>query len=212
MAGLAISAGLLERAIRLSAWLSLAAPELIPLNGTVCRPASSLMARLEMAFSVGGSFTGSTVKIKEVLALLIPSLIVTVMVALPFSLLAGVSCKLRTNPLPLKTILAVGTSTGLEELAESTRLAGALSISETVKGSESTLSSLMVWLPMAPMMGASLTAVTVSTKELLALNPSGSRTVSVTVALPDWLVAGSKRMVRLASVPIKIKLLSGNSC
>src|SRR2546422_8494106 len=132
MAGLEISAGLLEMAIRLSVWLSLAAPELIPFKGTVCSPASSLMMRLLIGFSVGRSFTGSTVKTKDVLALLIPSLIVTVMVALPFSLVAGVSCRLRASPLPLKTMFAVGTSTGLDELAESTRLAGALSISERV--------------------------------------------------------------------------------
>src|SRR2546430_15691978 len=150
MAGLAISAGLLERAIRLSAWLSLAAPELIPLKGTVCRPASSLMVRLEMGFNVGGSFTGSTVKTKEVLALLIPSLTVTVMVALPFSLLAGVSCKLRTNPLPLKTILAVGSRTRWGGIGATTRPAGAVAVSGRGEGRGSTLSSFMVELRLGP--------------------------------------------------------------
>src|SRR5438132_386267 len=139
-----MSAGLLEMAMTLSVWLSLAAPELMPESETVCAPASSLMERLLIGLRVGGSFTGSTVSTKEVLALLTPSVTVTVMVALPFSLLAGVICKLRERPLPLKTIFALGTSTGLDELAESARLAGALSLSAKLSGRERTVSSLRV--------------------------------------------------------------------
>src|SRR5437667_78766 len=180
-----MSVGLLERAITLNVWLSLAAPEPIPPSGTVCSAASSLRVRLLIGLRVGGSFTGNTVSRKEVLALLIPSLTVTVIVALPFSLVAGAICKLRERPLPPKTIFPVGISTGLEEVAERTRLAGLLSTSASVSGNESTASSLMVWLAMVEIMGASFTALTVNLKLVLALAPCGSRTVSVITVLPD---------------------------
>src|SRR5882724_6331342 len=131
-------------ATTLKIWLSLAAPEPIPANGTVCAEASSLMVTLLIGLSVGGSFTAVTVRTKAVLALLTPSLTVTVMVLVPFWSAAGVICKLRENPLPLKRMLLVGTNPGLEEAAESTRLAGALSISAKLNANESTASSLIV--------------------------------------------------------------------
>src|SRR5438045_6357482 len=113
--GLGISPGLLELAVRISVWASLAAPEPIPVRATVWRVASSLMIRLPIALSVGGSFTGLTVKRKLRIAVSVPSLTVTVIVALPTSLVAGVSWRFRASPLPLNTILALGTRTWLEE-------------------------------------------------------------------------------------------------
>ena len=68
-----MSAGLLERATMLSAWLSLADPELIPLRNTVCSPASSLRVRLLIALRVGGSLTGVTVMLTVPVAYRLPS-------------------------------------------------------------------------------------------------------------------------------------------
>ena len=77
---------LLEEAVTVSVWDSLAAPEPMPERLTVCRPAFSLMVRLASALSVGAWLTGLTVtvKVREMMLLLAPpSLTVTVIVAEP---------------------------------------------------------------------------------------------------------------------------------
>ena len=77
---------LLEEAVTVSVWDSLAAPELMPERLTVCRPAFSLRVTLASVFSVGAWLTGLTVtvKVRETTLLLAPpSLTVTVMVAEP---------------------------------------------------------------------------------------------------------------------------------
>ena len=63
---------------------------------TVCSPAFSLIVTLLIAFNVGAWFTGLTVTVKvRVTTLLLapPSLTVTVIVALPNPLVAGVKRK-----------------------------------------------------------------------------------------------------------------------
>ena len=77
---------LLEVAVTVNVWDSLAAPELILERFTVCKAAFSLILMLASPFSVGGWFTGLTVTVKEretVLLLVLPSFTVTVMVDEP---------------------------------------------------------------------------------------------------------------------------------
>jgi hypothetical protein len=62
--GLGIKPGLLETAVTVSVWISLAAPEVMPDKFTVCSPAFLLMVKLLMAFNVGGWFTALTVTVK----------------------------------------------------------------------------------------------------------------------------------------------------
>src|SRR6266705_685784 len=63
--GLGTSTVLLEVAVTVSVWFSLAAPELIPERFTVCKPAFSLMVRLASELRVGGWLTGLTVTVKD---------------------------------------------------------------------------------------------------------------------------------------------------
>src|SRR5438045_3862371 len=83
---------------------------------------------------VGGVFTGLTVRRKLLLAESPSgSRTVTVMVAEPFWLLAGIMVTDLAPPLPPNWMLAVGTSTGFDELAERIKLLAAVSGSLTVK-------------------------------------------------------------------------------
>src|SRR5687768_16208072 len=77
---------------------------------------SSLVARSAMSVIVGTSLTALTVKTKVSLLLAVPSLTVTVMVAVPDRLAAGVTVMVRLAPEPPKTMLAVGTSVVLDEI------------------------------------------------------------------------------------------------
>ena len=61
------------------------------------------------------------------------------------------------------------------------------------------------------MIGGSFTAFTVNTKELLTVNPSTSRTVTVIVAEPNSLVAGRTVTVRLAPLPPRRMFAFGTS-
>ena len=60
-AGCGRSPVLLDEAVTARVWLSLAAPEPIPLRETVCSPAFVARVRLASAFKVGASFTAVTV-------------------------------------------------------------------------------------------------------------------------------------------------------
>src|SRR5690242_20305367 len=93
MVGFGIRPGLLEVAVTVSVWISLVAPEVMPVRLTACCPASSLMVTLAIASRVGCWLTPLTVTVKERLMVLFwvwPSLTVTVMVQLPKKLGAGV--------------------------------------------------------------------------------------------------------------------------
>ena len=72
------------------------------------------------------------------------------------------------------------------------------------------LSSPIDMAGIASSVGASLTGSTVSKNDRLVLPFSASVTVTVTVTLPDWLVAGSILTERLAPVPPRTIFASGN--
>src|SRR5262245_16325074 len=85
--------GLLELAVIVRFWISSGGPALMPERLTVCIVAFSVMDKLPIAFSVGGSFTGLTVTVKLRLIVLLvawPSFTVTVMVAVPLAFATGV--------------------------------------------------------------------------------------------------------------------------
>src|SRR3989442_11758810 len=83
---------------------------------------------------VGAVFAGAlTVNTKLSLAVRLPSLTVTVIVAVPVWLRAGLTVTVRLAPEPPKTMLAAGTKVGLEEAPETTRLPAAVCASPTVK-------------------------------------------------------------------------------
>src|SRR5580765_4971739 len=116
---------------------------------------------------VGAVFTVAlTVSTKLLLAVRLPSLTVTVMVAVPVWLRAGVTATVRLAPEPPKTMLATGIKVGLEEVSERIRLPAAVCASPTVKA----IGAVAVfWLvdksAMLEMVGAVFTVVlTVSTK------------------------------------------------
>ncbi len=99
-----------------------------------------------------------TVSRKLLLALREPSLTVTVTVAVPDWLLRGVRVTVRLEPLPPKTMLLLGSSVGLEEAPETSRLAAAVSASPTVNGRAAVEAPwVMVWLAKLEMTGAVFT-------------------------------------------------------
>src|SRR6266436_8024762 len=86
-----------------------------------------------MLDTVGAVFTATTVNKNPVLALLVPSLTLTVIVALPVCPAAPVAVTVRFDPDPPNTMLAFGTSVGLDELPLTVKLPAAVSTSPTVK-------------------------------------------------------------------------------
>src|SRR6185503_5400204 len=106
---------------------------------------STLIARLLMAFKVGGSFTGLTVTAKLVLVLLVPSLTLTVICAVPVRLAAGAMVTVRLPPLPPKEILPFGTRLRFPDIPDIVKLPGGVSRSSTtMESGPNTASSLMV--------------------------------------------------------------------
>src|SRR4051812_16019772 len=93
-------AGALEVAVTTNVWSSFGAPEPIPLRLTVRDPESSAITTSPNGSSVGGSFTGLTVRVKVRVVILLeapPSLTFTVMSALPDALLAGVKLRVAVG-------------------------------------------------------------------------------------------------------------------
>ena len=79
-----------------------------------------------------GGVLGTTVTAKLLFVLALPSLTVTVMVAVPTCAATGVTVTVRLAPLPPKTMLAFGTKVGLDEFPLSVRMVSAVSASPTV--------------------------------------------------------------------------------
>src|SRR5882672_5351595 len=104
-----------------------------------------------MPVIVGASFTELTVSWKLVLVLNCPSLTVTVIVAHPNWLAAGVSVTVRFAPLPPKTMFAFGTSVRSDEPP--------LTVKPMVLDG---VSSLVTWAGMLEIVGALLVALTVN--------------------------------------------------
>src|SRR2546428_826994 len=129
--GLGIKPGLLEVACTVSGWFSFAPPAVMFVIFTVCDPESSLIVRLLMVLKVGGSFTGLTVKTKLVLLVLVPSLTLKVIWAIPDWLAAGVMVTVRLAPLPPKEIFPFGTRPRVPELPDIDKLPGGVSRSST---------------------------------------------------------------------------------
>ena len=122
---------------------------------------------------------------KVSVAVATPSLILTVMVALPDCPVAGVMVIVLFAPLPPRTILAFGTRAVFEEEAETPRLAAGVSKSPTVKlNAEVLIPSAMVWLAISEIVGTSFTALTVSVKVSLT-DAVPSLTETVTIAVPN---------------------------
>src|SRR5882762_2161128 len=82
-----------------------------------------------MSLIVGGALPPTTVSRNISLALFAPSLTVTVIVALPVWLAAGVMVTVRLAPEPPNTMLAFGTSVGFEEEPLTSKLPGGVSAS-----------------------------------------------------------------------------------
>ena len=75
---------MLDTGVTVNVCVWLAAPELIPLRLTVCKPELSLIVRLRSAFNVGYWFTGLTVTAKLCVTILLlnpPLFTVTITVA-----------------------------------------------------------------------------------------------------------------------------------
>src|SRR5438105_564585 len=112
--------GLLEAAVTVSVWDSLARSEERRVGETVCSPGFSLRVRLEIGLRVGAWLTEFTVTVKVRVTVLLaeaPSLTVTVTVALPFPLTTGVK---ESVPVVLGLVyvtVGLGMRPGLLEVA-----------------------------------------------------------------------------------------------
>src|ERR1017187_8152214 len=120
---------------------------------------------------------GVTITEKVELAVLVPSLTVTVMGTTPVWPAAGLTVTVRLLPLPPKTMLPSGTSAGLAEAAVNARLAAGVSRSPTVKamGGTAVLRSVLVE-EIEEILGAVLAAKTVTVKLVLLEAPPVSIT------------------------------------
>src|SRR5687768_4555343 len=125
-----------------------------------------------MAEIVGGVLTSLTVNTKLVVAVRAPSLTVMVMVLVPLSPAAGVitTCLVAPFP-PPKTMLALGTSVTLEDVAETVRPLGCVCASPIVNAMGSVgVFSLVDCGPIAEIVGGVLTSLTVNTKSVVAVS------------------------------------------
>ena len=138
------NAVLLETAVTVSVWISLAAPELTPSKGTSVFAKFTTNETLVMGLSVGGSFTALTVRRNAVLRLLAPSLTVRVINEVPNRFAAGTTVTVRFVPLPSKNMLFVATSAAFVDVALNASRKAGVSGSVTVNGSVMGLSSLIV--------------------------------------------------------------------
>src|SRR2546426_10004138 len=103
---------------------------------------------------VGASLTAVTVSRNDWLAVNAPSLTVTVMLEVPLRLAAGAIRIVRFVPVPEKVILLTGTSVRFVEVAVRVRLLIEVSISATVRGTFSGVSSTVVWFAITLSVGA----------------------------------------------------------
>ncbi len=145
---------------------------------------SSFTVTSAMLLIVGASFTADTVNTNVSVAVNVPSLTVTVIVADPDKFAAGVTVTVRLAPEPPNTMFAFGTKVVSLELPLTVNEVVAVSKSPMVKEIELVaVSSFVDWAAMSLMVGVSFTAVTVNTKVSVAVNVP-SLTVTVIVAVP----------------------------
>src|SRR6266540_1016858 len=171
---------------------------------------SSSTLRLVITEIVGGSFTSWTVRTNVSLLESVPSLTVTLMVAMPDWFVAGVTVSVRAAPPPgAKTRLPLVTSVGLDEAAETVRAEASDSMSLTITTILVGVSSRIVKLGVSLIVGASLIARTSNWKLLVAVAPSSSVIMRVIVATPFALGAGVTVIVRLEPLPPKTMFAFG---
>ncbi len=128
--------------------------------------------------------TAVTVNTNVSLVVSVPSLTVTVMVAVPFWLAGGVTVTVRFEPEPPNTIFAFGTSVVLLELPLNVKDDAAVSTSPTVTAiALVAVSSFTVTSEMLLIVGA-LFALTVNVNVSEAVKEP-SLTVTVMVTVPD---------------------------
>src|SRR4051812_37942818 len=150
-----------------------------------------------------------TVTRNELLALACPSPTVNVIVAVPLCPAAGVNVTVRLLALPPRTMPALGTSVGFDELPLRVNPVAAVSTSPTVKPIGPTATpGEVVWAAIPEIVGRSFTAVTVTAKLLLVVN-GPSLTLRVMVVVPFWFVAGVTVTVRLDPLPPNTMLFKG---
>jgi len=161
---------------------------------------------LVVAWSVIFEMVGRllTVRVKLVEVVAVPSETLMVMVAVPVWLAAGVMVTVGLAPEPPKEIPVVGTRGVLLDVAESVSEPAAVSTSPMVKAIAGVaVFTLIIWLEMAVMVGASLTAVTARVNVRLVTAAFPSVTEMVIAALPLRLAAGVILTLRLAPEPPK---------
>ena len=182
------------------------------LNASAAVAASSSIVRLPTSEIVGASFTAATDNTKVDRLVAAPSLTVTVMIAVPKRLGAGVSEIVRPSPAPPATMFASGTKVWSDDVALTVRLPAGDSTSATRKPTAfSGVSSAIALFVRPETVGASLIGLTTSTKVSVAVPPAPSSTVRVIVAVPDWFAAGVTVSVRLPPLPAKTILPAGTS-
>ena len=144
-----------------------------------------------MSVIVGASFAVVTVRTNVSLVGVVPSFTVTVIVAVPDRLAAGVAVSVREAPEPPMTRFALGISVVSEDVAVTVSEAAAVSTSPIVNASALVaVSSAVVVLAMSVIVGASFTAVTATVKVCVVVStpppavPPLSVTVTVMTAVP----------------------------
>src|SRR5882762_7024644 len=151
-----------------------------------------------MLVMVGASLTAVTVTKNEVVVVAAPSITLSVMVVAPLTLATGVTVTVRLAPLGLMTTFALGTKAVSDELPVTLRSPIRLSMSPMVKLNAPVVpSSAIVWSATLVMVGASLTAVTVTKNEVVVMSDP-SVTLNVMVVVPLASAAGVTVTVRLA--------------
>src|SRR5262245_1375747 len=104
-------------------------------------------------------------------------------------------------------MLALGTSAVFVDAAVIDRLAAGVSTSLTANGTTGVeVFSAMIWSAMEEITGRSFTALTVTTKMLVARPKLVSITETVMAEVPDWFVVGVTATLRLPPLPPKIIL------
>src|SRR5438093_3806512 len=163
-----------------------------------------------MVEMVGASLTEFTVTRKLTLADAPPSFTVTVRVALPNWLAAGVAVTVRFAPLPPKTMLPLGIKAEWEDVPTRVKALAGVSASPTTKGIAVVgVSSLIVWSVIVVIVGGVFGAeLTVSRNDVLAFD-CPSLTVSVILLVPVWPAAGVTVTVRLDPLPPKTMFALG---
>src|SRR6185436_2995633 len=155
---------------------------------------SSPTERLPREEIVGLSFTGVTVRVKEVVAPPeLPSRTVNTMGTLPEAFVTGVSVTVRFPAPPPKLMLEVGIRDGFNDMTLKVSEFAAVSVSATVKGIVICVSSGVLLFVIAEIVGAVLLLGLTPTMKLwrtMLLLPRLSLTVTVIVHEPDELFAG----------------------